>query len=561
MLLQLSEPSTKPQTSIPYQAIGIDLGTTHSVVAYVKNTTIQFVDMGEGEKLLPSAIAYSQEKFIIGQAAFSFQEVLLSVKRRLKTPNEKITLNNHITTPFLVLIELFKEIKKRTEDHLKYTVKQAVITVPAYFDEGQRRIIKKAAEKAEFDVLRLINEPTAAALAYGIDTKKQGYYLIYDLGGGTFDISLLKLQGDIFQVIATGGDPELGGDDFDLLVKDHLNLENIKQARTIKHILSDGPTPQLDLKTYENLIEPLIDTTISILTAVLKEAQINLSVIEEIILVGGATRTPLIKKKLKKYFNKDPLCTLDPDLVVAMGAAYQAEALTQGSQHLLLDVTPLSLGIEMMGGLVEKIIYRNTPIPACQSQEFTTHIDGQTSIRLHILQGEMQNVDKCRSLAHFDLKDIPPMNAGIPEIEVQFQIDADGLLTVTAHEKRTGTSQKIEVNPSYGLTENIMQEMIEQSINQGAEDLQQRIEVEKKLKAENLIYHTQNALNKDGNLLKPDEKTLIGKLMKKLQEALKIQDMDLISTLTEKLDQATHDFAHQRIHHTLKKTTKEETEI
>jgi molecular chaperone HscA len=432
-LLQIYEPG---QTPGPHEdetlAIGIDLGTTHSVVAYAENGVASVLNVGDKGPLVPSIV----------NGLSSFKRFMGGVD----------------TAPTEASAEILKLLKKRTEELLEKPVTKAVITVPAYFSETARAATRDAARRAGLEVLRLINEPTAAALAYGLDRRKEGLYLVYDFGGGTFDVTILKLHQGVFQVLSTAGDLHLGGDDIDQVIAEKLS-QDLLCARRVKEFLSMHPDQnwvddeqQFSQEDFQASIEHFVERTLKICKQALHDADIeDLSLFEEIILVGGSSRLPLVWKTLRHFFGKEPLCSLNPDEVVAMGAALQAEALTKGASHLLLDVTPLSLGLETMGGFVEKIIPRNTPIPCSVAQEFTTHHDGQTSLSIHILQGERENVQDCRSLGKFILSNIPPLPAGQARVRVLFSLDADGLLTVTAREQTTGYHKVMEVNQSHGL--------------------------------------------------------------------------------------------------------------
>ena len=408
-LLQITEPDHFPDEI----AIGIDLGTTNSLVSIAHNGKPIIIN-----EMLPSIVA----KNAVGKAALNMPHIS-SFKRFMGKEDFAIKASATV----------LKELKSQAEAYLGHKVSKAVITVPAYFDDNARNATKQAATMAGLQVLRLINEPTAAALAYGLEHNPEGIYAIYDLGGGTFDLSVLKLSKGVFQVLATGGDTQLGGDDIDALIAAHLNVD-LCSAKQLK---------ETDCTPFNAIIKPIIDKTLSITSNVLLQADI--SDVKEIVLVGGSTRIPMIKEQLTKLFGKAPLDHINPDTIVALGAAIQAEALTVGSDNVLLDVNPLSLGIETMGNLTEKIIYRNTPIPVTKTQEFTTYKDGQTAIVVHVVQGEGETVDSCMSLAKFELRGIPPMAAGAARVRVTFTIDADGLLVVSAKEQITGVAQYVEV--------------------------------------------------------------------------------------------------------------------
>ncbi|MBS0185773.1 MAG: Hsp70 family protein [Proteobacteria bacterium] len=551
-------------------ALGIDLGTTNTVVAVLeeKESLPRLIKMSKGTTLIPSIVSYTQEGIHVGEEAlhdlmFSSEKVIKSAKRFMNQVGLKtFNMQGKPITPLDVSAEILKFIKEQASLDLKKPITKAVITIPAYFDEAARFATKMAAEKAGLEVLRLIHEPTAAALAYGLDKKVEGLYAVYDLGGGTFDFSLLRLEKGLFKVIATGGDLKLGGDDFDEALLAFLKDQNLElkaeleknpahltdvllKVRSLKEKLSIMASLeesfQVDEKIisvsltqdqYNHLIQEMIGKTIKIVSSVLQDADVKKEEIEGLILVGGATRTPLVRKMLKTFFNKEPLTNLDPDHVVAIGAAYQAHALVFGSDTLLLDVTPLSLGIETMGGIVDRIIPRNSPIPLRQSQEFTTSEDGQNALLIHVVQGERELVSDCQSLARFELRGIPPMPAGLPRINVSFSMDADGLLTVSAHEKSTGIHQEITVYPTYGMDLEKIKETLFESLHHGEEDLQKRLLLEARFHLEQDIQLVKKALEKDQDssqhnglktLLKESEDALIQEnvsLLKEKQQAL-----------------------------------------
>ncbi len=511
MLLQIHEPgdilSPKKEEDI---AIGIDLGTTNSVIGLSRHQKPFVLKKDSPDSgIIPSVVAYCEDRTLVGQEALSIPEsfVVKSVKRLMgkgfktvqdtlenktfdfvpdQNPEDvlKFRVQNKILTPIDVSADILRFLKERAELILGHPVHKAVITVPAYFSESARVATRNAAQLAGLETLRLLSEPTAAAVAYGLDNHNDGIYAIYDLGGGTFDFSLLRFEKGVFQVLATGGDTNLGGDDLDYLLAKEIairlgrTVENLTDsnfkcllgfARFIKEDLSSKkvgiwPIPDalksittqikevsFTLGDLDTLFDPPLNTTLKIAADVLKDAGVPVSTVDQVILVGGSTISPSVQKKVHGFFGKEPLCSINPEEVVALGAAIQAEALTQGSTHLLLDVTPLSLGIETMGGVVEKIIFRNTPLPASHTQEFTTHQDNQRAMAIHVLQGESDKVTECRSLGRFTLTDIPPMPAGLARIAITYTLDADGLLSVTATEKTTGISQHVEIKPSYGL--------------------------------------------------------------------------------------------------------------
>jgi molecular chaperone HscA len=467
----------------------------------------------------------------------------------------------------------------RAEKYLGDNVTQAVITVPAYFDDAARTATRDAARLAGLEVLRLVNEPTAAALAYGLEHGVQGIYAIYDLGGGTFDLSLLNLEGEVFKVLSTGGDTQLGGDDMDrlllttllssqteLLAEDSLALiqarrikeyltdhENWSGSIQVKNNLLEGHITRLD---FELLISPLIDKTLKICRQVVRDAQISLDQIKGVVLVGGATRIPLVRQKVERFFEQVPLTNINPDEVVALGAALQAEALTEGSQRLLLDVAPLSLGLETYGGVVEKIILRNSPIPASHWQDFTTFQDNQTGMSLHIVQGERELVQDCRSLAHFELRGIPLMKAGMARIRVTFTIDADGILTVSAREQTTGIHQYIDVKPSYGLTEEDLLRMIEESHSHARSDMDERLLREARVEAERLLHAVKEALKNDSDLLEESEKIEVKQEAEALISVLNSVKRDDIERKTERLRQVTNSWAERRMNQAMRKALK-----
>ena len=472
------------------------------------------------------------------------------------------------------------------EAALGKSVEKAVITVPAYFDDAARTTTRDAGRLAGFEVLRLVNEPTAAALAYGLDKGSEGIYAVYDLGGGTFDISLLRMQMGVFQVLASGGDAALGGDDFDRLVAERFLAQRAAQlsesalatddaklvletARVAKEALTsqnDGEwtverdgTPsrhRLDVASLDALITPLVERTLDLCRHVLEDAALAPEQIDGIVLVGGSTRVPLVRRRVAEVFGREPLADIDPDEVVALGAALQAEALTRGSDVLLLDVTPLSLGLETMGGLVEKIIHRNTPIPAAEAQEFTTYQDGQTAMMIHVVQGEREIIDQNRSLARFELRGIPPMVAGAARIRVTFAIDADGLLTVTAREQTTDVEQRVEVKPSYGLSEQDMAAMLRQSLEHAQQDMLLRLLAEARVEAERAVLAVRSALAADGALLSAPERRVIDNTVAGVERAIGGTDREAINGWLERLDDETQAFAQRRMEQGLQRALK-----
>ncbi len=608
-LLQIHEPGRTP---LPHEdggvvAVGIDLGTTNSVVAVSEGGQVTVLRDDDGKALVPSVVAYAPDgAAIVGELARRImldrpEMVVSSVKRLMgraqadikrlsgTLPYEvdpasdagsgmvRILVGGRSLTPVEISAEILRALKERAEELTGRRVDRAVITVPAYFDDAARTATKDAARLAGLEVLRLVNEPTAAALAYGLDKGAEGLYAVYDLGGGTFDISILRMEKGVFQVLATGGDSALGGDDFDHVVAEHF-LEERRQrlgepalssaearmalmsARLAKECLSrqdagewmldaggEQTGHRLDRAKLETLILPLVDRTVGICRDVLEDAGVVPGDVKGVVLVGGSTRVPLVRRRVADVFGREPLADIDPDEVVAVGAALQAEALSVGSDTLLLDVTPLSLGLETMGGLVEKIITRNTPIPVAKGQEFTTYQDGQTAMAIHVVQGEREMVDQCRSLARFVLRGIPPMVAGAARIRVGFAVDADGLLTVTAREQATGVEQHVEVKPSYGLSEDEMARMLFDSMQHAGEDMARRLLAEARVEAKRAVNAVRSAVDADGDLLEKGESEAILAAVARVDEAVAGDDRDAILAAVERLEAETRPFAERRM--------------
>ncbi|MDR3326399.1 MAG: Fe-S protein assembly chaperone HscA [Rhodospirillaceae bacterium] len=602
MLLQINEPTSRSNKNDV--AIGIDLGTTNSVVAVVKNGQSLVLRDEQGSGLIPSVVAYGDDgSIVVGNEArhelLSNPQIVVSSIKRLMgrgisdikslvgtLPFElgiaadggmvRLKVSGKTLTPVEVSADILLAIKARAENALG-SVKSAVITVPAYFDDAARNATKDAAKLAGIKVLRLINEPTAAALAYGLDNHVEGLYAIYDFGGGTFDISLLHMERGVFQVRATGGDVALGGDDLDHSIAEVFLSERTKlfgnetiTSTEAKQVLSIGRMAKeclsinscgdwvikindkssrhyLDLKTFESLITNIVERTISICRGVIIDAGISVKEIKGVVLVGGCTRVPLIRRRVSEFFECNPLVDINPDEVVAVGAAMQAYALTAGSSTLLLDVTPLSLGIETMGGIVERVIPRNTPIPVAMAQEFTTYQNNQDSMLIHVVQGEREMVEQCRSLASFVLSGIPQMVAGRARICVTFVVDADGLLTVSAKEKITGIEQEVSVKPSYGLTEDEMTRMLRDSLEHAREDIKVRLFAEAKVEAIRSLLAVRAALVADGDLLSIDEKSQIHNALESVESAIRDGVIEILQTTVATLEDKTKIFAIRRI--------------
>ena len=540
MLLQISEPNTETlKPAIINCAIGIDLGTTNSVAAIWQNDKPQVLVDDLGPLFIPSVISTPAGD-------------LHSTKRMMHQPT-KIISSQH--TALSTAQDILKHLKKRAENALGYEVHQAVITVPAYFDDTARQATKEAASLAGLEVLRLINEPTAAALAYGLDTGKEGIFAVYDLGGGTFDVSILSMRKGIFQVLATGGHGQLGGDDIDALIANYFGWTDMLKARHAKENLSHGLNEEL----LNTLCEPLIKQTLAICDHAIKDAGITTNQIDGVILVGGSTKLQIVRMLVKDFFKQDPFTNVDPDCVVAYGAALQAHQLTFGTETLLLDVTPISLGIETMGGIVEVIIPRNSPIPIRMAQDFTTYENGQTAISIHVVQGEREFVKDCRSLAQFTLTGIPPMLAGAARIRLTFNVDADGLLNVSAKEQTTGIIQQVEVKPSYGLSPEDYSLMLKQAYEYGAEDLNSRLLIAARIKAQQLIAQLESALNLDADLLDEDQINALKVGVWDMKQTLETQDCASIQKACDTLALLAQPFAEKRIANAIKQKFQHQT--
>ncbi|MLF07449.1 Fe-S protein assembly chaperone HscA [Salmonella enterica] len=607
-LLQISEPGL---SAAPHQrrlAAGIDLGTTNSLVATVRSGQAETLPDHEGRHLLPSVVHYQQQGHTVGyaardNAAQDTANTISSVKRMMgrsladiqtRYPHLpyrfKASVNGlpmidtaaGLLNPVRVSADILKALAARASESLSGELDGVVITVPAYFDDAQRQGTKDAARLAGLHVLRLLNEPTAAAIAYGLDSGKEGVIAVYDLGGGTFDISILCLSRGVFEVLATGGDSALGGDDFDHLLADYIReqagiadrsdnrvqRELLDAAIAAKIALSDADTVRVNVAGWQGeitreqfnyLISALVKRTLLACRRALKDAGVEPQDVLEVVMVGGSTRVPLVRERVGEFFGRTPLTAIDPDKVVAIGAAIQADILVGNkpdSEMLLLDVIPLSLGLETMGGLVEKVIPRNTTIPVARAQDFTTFKDGQTAMSIHVMQGERELVQDCRSLARFALRGIPPLPAGGAHIRVTFQVDADGLLSVTAMEKSTGVEASIQVKPSYGLTDGEIASMIKDSMSFAEQDVKARMLAEQKVEAARVLESLTGALTADAALLSAAERQCIDDAAAHLSAVAQGDDVDAIEQAIKNVDKQTQEFAARRMDQSVRRALK-----
>ena len=608
-LLQISEPGMSPEPHQARLAVGIDLGTTNSLVATVRSGMPAVLPDAHGRPLLPSIVRYLPDgRAEVGYAAQARQaddpkNTIVSVKRYMGRGIKDVTHVENapydfvdapgmlqirtvagVKSPVEVSADILRVLRERAELSLQGSISGAVITVPAYFDDAQRQATKDAGRIAGLNVLRLLNEPTAAAIAYGLENAAEGTYAVYDLGGGTFDISILKLSKGVFEVVSTSGDSMLGGDDFDqrvfcwaveqaklppLLARD-MRLLLVKAREAKEQLTSHGEAPitaklstgdvvdlVLTTEVFCNITQTLVQKTLGPVRRALRDAGLSVDQVKGVVMVGGATRMPQIQRAVGEFFRRDPLNNLDPDKVVALGAAMQANVLAgnkpQGEDWLLLDVIPLSLGIETMGGLTEKIIPRNTTIPAGRAQEFTTFKDGQTGMSIHVVQGERELVSDCRSLARFELKGIPPMVAGAARVRVSYQVDADGLLSVSAKESTSGAEASITVKPSYGLADADVERMLRDSFDHAREDMHARALAEQRVDGQRLLEATRSALAVDEKLLSERERAAIQAAIGSLEKLLTGTDHRVIRKAVEALNHATEDFAARRMDEGIKR--------